>query len=254
MPFGGWFDEYYTEIFCPAIRGAGLVPKRADDLYRPSAIVHDIWSYTRRCRLILADLTGKNPNVFYELGLAHAIAKPAILVTESINDVPFDLRALRVIEYDKNSPVWGEALREKIQTAIGEVLASPLQSVLPSFLEVEHVPRAPITEHQKELIEIKQELDLLRRELRRRSSLSPRDEIGPEEAANLIERYLRDGLPHSAIVRRVSALGAPADWVEKKIVELIPRPSRSRPPSKMAQDVSDSQKSDPSGIGTTSAS
>jgi hypothetical protein len=83
MPFGGYFDGYYKDIFRPAIKSAGLDPNRADDLYRPSAIVNDIWSYTKNAKIILADLTGKNPNVFYELGLAHALAKPAILVTES---------------------------------------------------------------------------------------------------------------------------------------------------------------------------
>jgi hypothetical protein len=80
MPFGGWFDEYYTSIYKPAIISAGLHPCRADDWYRPSAIVNDIWAYTKSAKLILADLTGKNPNVFYELGLAHALAKPAILI------------------------------------------------------------------------------------------------------------------------------------------------------------------------------
>ena len=64
MPFGGWFDDYYTTIYSPAIESAGLAPCRADDLSRPSTIVHDIWSYTQRAKLILADLTGKNPNVF----------------------------------------------------------------------------------------------------------------------------------------------------------------------------------------------
>src|SRR5690349_20368297 len=76
MPFGGWFDDYYDDLYCPAIRAAGLEPKRADDLYRPSTIINDIWSYTQSAKIILADLTGKNPNVFYELGLAHALAKP----------------------------------------------------------------------------------------------------------------------------------------------------------------------------------
>src|SRR6266436_6612471 len=107
MPFGEWLDDYYDELYCPTIKAAGLDPKRADDLYRPSTIINDIWSYTQSSKLILADLTGKNPNVFYELGLAHALAKPAILITESINDVPFDLRSLRVIVYDKNQPDWG---------------------------------------------------------------------------------------------------------------------------------------------------
>lgn len=75
MPFDGWSDQYYREIFRPAIEDAGLKPCRADDLYRTGPIINDIWAYTQEAKVILADLTGKNPNVFYELGLAHAIAK-----------------------------------------------------------------------------------------------------------------------------------------------------------------------------------
>ncbi len=228
MPFGGWFDEYYTDIFIPAIKGAGLTPRRADDLYRPSAIVHDIWSYTRSCRLVLADLTGKNPNVFYELGLAHAIAKPAVLVTESISDVPFDLRALRVIEYDKNAPAWGEQLREKIETAIREVVAAPLQSVLPSFLEVEKSHRPPVSEHQKEILEIRQELELLRRELRRSADLRRHDSMGPDEATMRIRDYLSAGMPPDMIVERISRRGVPPSFVRRQISEFV---APSPPPS-----------------------
>ena len=134
MPFGGWFDQYYETIYEPAIKSSGLEPRRADDLYRPSSIVHDIWSLTKEAKIVLADLTDKNPNVFYELGLAHAMAKPAILVTASLSDVPFDLRALRVLEYDKNRPNWGDLLMSNIQQSISEVLASPSEAVLPTFL------------------------------------------------------------------------------------------------------------------------
>ncbi len=84
MPFGGWLDDYYDEIYVPAIETSGLRAHRADDLFRPSTIVNDIWAYTKKAKLLIADLSGKNPNVFYELGLAHALAKPAILVAESM--------------------------------------------------------------------------------------------------------------------------------------------------------------------------
>ena len=57
MPFGEWFDDYYDELYCPAIRAAGLEPKRADDLYRPSTIINDIWSYTQSAKLIFYLLT-----------------------------------------------------------------------------------------------------------------------------------------------------------------------------------------------------
>jgi predicted ATPase len=136
MPFGDPFDSYYLAIYVPAIEAAGLTARRADDLFRPSTIVSDIWALTREAKLILADLSGKNPNVFYELGLAHAVEKPAILVSQSMDDVPFDLRSLRIITYDKNHPNWGDVLRDKIEKAIRETLSSPVDTVLPTFLTI----------------------------------------------------------------------------------------------------------------------
>jgi hypothetical protein len=235
MPFGGWNDEYYSTIYSPAIEAADLIPRRVDDLYRPSAIVHDIWTYTQRCRIVLADLTGKNPNVFYELGLAHAIAKPAVLVAESISDVPFDLRALRVIDYDKNEPNWGQTLQSKIETAIREVLASPLQSVLPSFLEVTKADLPPITEYQKLMIEIRQEVELLRQEMRRFAEGDVRTEprapsvsasesrvpsIGQWEARERIAWYISRGMSPPEIASRLARRGVPQAWTENVMKDM----------------------------------
>ncbi|MDQ3820025.1 MAG: hypothetical protein M3362_20440 [Acidobacteriota bacterium] len=185
MPFGEWSDYYYETIYISAIESTGLIPRRADDLYRPSAIVHDIWALTQQAKIILADLTGKNPNVFYELGLAHAVAKPAILVTESMEDVPFDLRALRVITYNKNEPDWGDRLRDKIKTAIKEVLDTPLEAVLPTFIKVKESKSQPIvTKAEKELISMRQDIDLLKRELQDRSTVASRYEDRNAEIRN----------------------------------------------------------------------
>jgi len=149
MPYGDWFDIYYNEIYAPAIEEAGLVSKRADDLYRPSSIVHDIWQYTKECKIVLADLTGKNPNVLYELGLAHAIAKPVILIVEKMEDIPYDLRALRIIEYDKNAHNWGKLLKEKIINAIKEVMHSPIKAVPHAFLDAIKFPEKSLKEELK---------------------------------------------------------------------------------------------------------
>jgi hypothetical protein len=232
MPFGGWFDDYYDSIYQPAIEAAGLKPKRADDLYRPSTIVNDIWSYTKCAKIVLADLTGKNPNVFYELGLAHALAKPVVLVAESMNDVPFDLRALRIIEYDKNEPRWGDTLRDKVTQSIKEILAAPLASVLPAFIETKPQPETkPITEHEKNILELKQELDLVRRELRlldpdRLVSSNRSRLIQPEEARELITRYLSLGMPPEVIMRRLRDRGAPEGWTIDEIKALSATKSR----------------------------
>jgi hypothetical protein len=163
MPFGGWFDTYYESIYHPAIEAAGLVPRRADDLSRPSAIVHDIWTLTKTATIVLAELSGKNPNVFYELGLAHAIARPAILITQNMDDVPFDLRALRVIVYDRNQPDWGADLKRNIEVSIKETLASPSTAVLPSFLQIDDSRKPSVTTIEKELISLRQDVDLLKR-------------------------------------------------------------------------------------------
>ena len=157
MPFGGWFDKYYEDIYCPAIKNTGLVPKRADDLYRPSNIVSDIWDYTKNAKIILADLTNKNPNVFYELGLAHAITKPAILITQSMEDIPFDLRSLRIIQYDKNSPDWGMILQSKIEKAIKEIIENPEKARPPTFLEVSDIHKTKVTQGEKDLLDLKKD-------------------------------------------------------------------------------------------------
>ncbi len=205
MPFGDWFDEYYRDVFCPAIESAGLTPRRADDLYRPSTIVTDIWTYTQEAKIVLADLSGKNPNVFYELGLAHALAKPAILVTESIQDVPFDLRALRVLEYDKGNPFWGTELRAKIEKSIEEVLSAPIQAVLPAFLSVKDDSRSKgVTQKERQLKELQKNYELLQQEIMRsaRSALSSDHEID-----RAINYYIKKGMSPSRIYRRLIESG-----------------------------------------------
>jgi hypothetical protein len=225
MPFGGWLDDYYAEIYVPAIKAAGLEPHRADDLFRPSTIVNDIWDYTKKSRVLLADLTGKNPNVFYELGLAHALAKPAILLAESMDDIPFDLRSLRIIVYDKNAHDWGATLRTRITASIKEVLVSPATAVLPAFLHVSSAQASStVTPHQKELLEIRQDLDLLRREMRSDDAdiVAPsrhRVDIGPTEARRVIARLVARKVPLNVIVDRVRRLGPPREWIESRVIE-----------------------------------
>lgn len=233
MPFGGWFDQYYLTIFKPAIKGAGLEPHRADDLYRPSSIVNDIWSYTKDAQVILADLTGKNPNVFYELGLAHALAKPVVMVTELMEDIPFDLRGLRVIVYEKNEPDWGSRLREKIQQSLREVLRSPKEAVLPAFLTVkESGKEISVTEHEKEILEIKQDLELLKKERLRSSAsafsapshhgLQTTDNVR-DTIENYISRLVNSGATYPVVIKELSDVGYDLDAANKFIDKTFPQ-------------------------------
>jgi hypothetical protein len=158
MPFGGDFEEYYKQIYHPTIEECNLLPRRADSIYRPSPILHDIWSFINESTLIIADITGRNPNVMYELGLAHAIAKPVIIITNNIDDVPFDLKALRILIYNTNRPTWSTDLKQSIKNSITEILESPSDAILPTFLNVIPSKKEEVSEIKKDLIEIKQYL------------------------------------------------------------------------------------------------
>jgi hypothetical protein len=99
MPFAEEFRPIYNEIIKPVVERFGLTCIRADDLYGSKAIIEDIWRLVNEAKIIIADVTGKNPNVFYEIGLAHAVGKEVIIISQTIEDVPFDLRHLRCFIY-----------------------------------------------------------------------------------------------------------------------------------------------------------
>jgi hypothetical protein len=129
MPFGAWFDRYYLEIYVPAIREAGFEPVRADELFTTGSVVEQIWEQITKSKLLLADLTGKSPNVFYELGLAHAARKPVVFTAGQVEDVPFDLRHLRVIIYDNREPEWAQRLRNSVADYLRNAMKEPAKSI-----------------------------------------------------------------------------------------------------------------------------
>jgi hypothetical protein len=133
MPFGQWMDAYYREIYVPAIKDAGLEPVRADELFSTGSVIEQIWEQISRAKVLLADLTGKNANVFYELGLAHAANKPVVFTTGQLEDVPFDLRHLRVAVYDIRDPAWGEKLKGTLAAYLKAAKADPGKSVPQPF-------------------------------------------------------------------------------------------------------------------------
>jgi len=100
MPFAERFQPVYDDHIRPVVERAGLRCERADEIRGTNLITWDIWEKINRARFLIADLTERNPNVFYELGLAHAISKDVILLTQSMDFVPFDLKALRCIVYE----------------------------------------------------------------------------------------------------------------------------------------------------------
>lgn len=133
MPFGGWFDRYYQEIYAKAIMDAGFEPVRADEIFTTGSVVDQIWEHICKAKVLLADLTDKNPNVFYEVGLAHARGKPIVLAAAKLEDVPFDLRHLRMVIYDVREPDWAAKLFALVSDHLKSAKADPEKSIPSAF-------------------------------------------------------------------------------------------------------------------------
>ena len=130
MPFASPIGGYYKHVYKPAIEKAGLNPVRADnEIFGAGKIMDQVWAGINAATVLIAELTARNPNVYYELGIAHALQKPVVLVSSNEEDVPFDLKHIRVIYYDKNDPFWGQKLLEKVAENIVSAIKNPEEAI-----------------------------------------------------------------------------------------------------------------------------
>lgn len=130
QPFSDPYLGYYDTLFKPAIEKAGLRSMRADaEIFGTGKIMDQVWRGIRSSKVLLAELTTKNANVYYELGLAHSLGKPVVLVAANDSDVPFDLQHIRVIYYDMRDPFWGPKLLDKIAENIRSALQNPEEAI-----------------------------------------------------------------------------------------------------------------------------
>jgi hypothetical protein len=94
MPFDARFDRVYATLQ-QAASGAGMRCQRADDIWVNNHIIDDVINLIWRSQVVISDLSSRNPNVLYETGIAHTLGREVIQIAQSIDDVPFDLRAIR---------------------------------------------------------------------------------------------------------------------------------------------------------------
>jgi hypothetical protein len=123
LPLSEPFKTIYAEAVEPVAAELGISCGHAGGIVGPGRIMKDIYSSITHAQVIVAELTGRNPNVFYELGIAHEQRKQVVLLTQKIEDVPFDIRDLRVVIYD-----WDEAAPDS--AAIIESLRPHLEEAL----------------------------------------------------------------------------------------------------------------------------
>lgn len=141
MPFSAKYQEVYKQVYHPVCEANGVECWRVDEIARPGLITKDIVEGIIEADIVLADLTSKNANVFYELGIAHCVGNKTIMTSQSKDDVPFDIASNRVIFYEQ-SISGSKDLTKKLDAAIKELLKSldqtnnPVQEVLSSRLAI----------------------------------------------------------------------------------------------------------------------
>src|SRR5437660_148582 len=138
MPFGEqWSDRIWKRHIKRIVEGFGMRVFRADDLYG-SNILNDIWRGITESRVIIADITGRNPNVMYELGLSHALKKDVIILSQCEGDIPFDLRVHRCLIYEDNSDGY-EQLEQQIPHFLSEFVFTGLSDNFGMEIEKEDI-------------------------------------------------------------------------------------------------------------------
>jgi hypothetical protein len=124
MQFGKPYDDIYRTVIRPKARAMGFEVIRIDEVNRPGIILQDIQRKIEDAKVVIAEITAANQNVYYEIGYAHALNKPTILLAQSRKALPFDIRSYRVIFYDDS--IGGKSQVEK---KLREYLKAILQEI-----------------------------------------------------------------------------------------------------------------------------
>ena len=102
MQFGVPHDQLYADVIRPVAAACGFDVIRADDDFGPGLIISDVVRRLQEAEVIIADITPENQNVFYEVGYAHALGKPTILLAEKGKRLPFDVSGFRTLFYENS--------------------------------------------------------------------------------------------------------------------------------------------------------
>jgi hypothetical protein len=100
MQFAEPYDTFYREVIQKLAEAAGFEVFRIDEKAGPGVIFQDIQREIEQAEIVVAEITPSNPNVFYELGYAHALGKPTILLAQRGAELPFDIKSSRVVFYN----------------------------------------------------------------------------------------------------------------------------------------------------------
>lgn len=175
MPFAGEFKDVYSMAIKPAAEKNGLQCFRIDELKGVFNITRAIMESIFSADIIIVDLTNFKPNVFYELGIAHALAKKVIMIAQQGERLPFDVANYRIIFYEntrngiiKFIEVLSKTIKYFLQSDI------PIESpVIESIPEAINIPFSELKAAKDRIGELEAELKNKEKEIRQLKSIAP---------------------------------------------------------------------------------
>jgi hypothetical protein len=130
-------DQIFKHVITPAAVECGYDSLRADHISEPGMITHQVIQFIMDAPLVVADLSGRNPNVFYELALRHALRKPLVQIINSGEQIPFDVAGTRTIPIDRHDLDSVEAAKEDIVRQIKAIEKKPADIETPISVSID---------------------------------------------------------------------------------------------------------------------
>jgi hypothetical protein len=155
-------DQVLKHIIAPAAKECGYEAIRADQISEPGLITSQVIQHVVEDPLVIADLTGRNPNVFYELALRHALKKPVVQIIHATESIPFDVAASRTVHVDHHDLDSAARAREEIIKQVRAVERNPADVDTPISVAIElqslRQSDNPLEKSNAEIITMLQEL------------------------------------------------------------------------------------------------
>lgn len=176
-------DQVFKHIVSPVVQEFEFNPVRADHISEPGIITSQVIQYVVQSPLVVADLTGRNPNVFYELAIRHAIKKPLAQLIRKGEQMPFDVAGTRTIQFDIHDLDNVEEVKKELRNQIDAVLSgnAPLDTPISVALDLQFLRESENPEQRsladviEAITELRSAISSIEKRLNDPSSIFPRE-------------------------------------------------------------------------------
>ncbi len=185
-------DQVFKHVISPAAKECGYEALRADHISQPGMITSQVIQHLLDDPLVVADLTGRNPNVFYELAVRHAVSKPIVQIIQGGEPLPFDVAESRTIQFGHHDLDSVAKCRDELVVQIHKVESNPsdVDTPISVALDLKALRQSdnPLEKSSAEIITMLQEMRARLAEITERQELRRVDPMGLEELYLLAER------------------------------------------------------------------